>query len=64
MDWKLLFFSIQNKVNKKHFTEVLTFCDQTSPFAYNSSFTLYTSYKNGIVDPGEWAVKMLKYIFL
>ena len=60
---KTLFFLFKIKLIKKHFTKVPTFCDQTSRFAYNFSFTLYTSYTNGIIDPGEGAVKMLKYIF-
>ena len=36
--------------NRKSFTEVLSPRDQTNPFAYSCSFTLYTSsYKNGMI---------------
>ena len=36
--------------------------DQTNPFAYSCSFTLHTSYKNGMIGHrgGGNAVKMLK----
>ena len=53
--------------NSKRFTEVLPPPprDQTNPFAYSCSFTLHTSYKNGMIGHGGGggAFKMLKTLY-
>ena len=38
--------------------------EQTNHFAYNFSFTFYTSYKNGMIGHGGNVVEMLKNTLL
>ena len=45
-------FAFQHIENRKRFTEVLSPCDQTNPFAYSCSFTFHTSYKNSMIGHG------------
>ena len=56
-------FAIQHIENRKRFTEVLSPLDQTNPFAYSSSFTFHTSYKNGMIGHGGNVVEMLKTLY-
>ena len=60
---KTLFLLFNIEKIEKSFTEVLSPRDQTNPFAYSCSFTLHTSYKNGMIGHGGGgdAVKMHKH---
>ena len=65
--WLKTQFLLFNIENRKSFTEVPPPPpppprDQTNPFAYSSSFTFNTSYKNGMIGHGSGggSVKMLK----